>query len=257
MISGMQTGTTNQPTASSGGYPHRRDADDFAAEMRARQAAPTADQQQQPELSGTTQTSDDQVIARAQEAAGRLITGAAYQDWITVGRALQIGSAHSMYEAGTNKPQGSRYAACFSRWLAGTKLDKVADKGTRSGLLDLLDRLEDVERWRQTLPANRRLELNHPNTVWRHWQRSTVVRNPNKEKKPSPVAKLKQSLIESQEEVTRLTQADGGNLFTRETSAKDFVRIVRATFTPWKVNEIRKLLMDDESAGKPSKGEIK
>ena len=174
----------------------KRDADAFAADIRARQAAPTVDQQP-PELSGTTQNSDDQVIARAQEAAGRLIAGASYQDWITVGRALLIGRAHSMYEAGTNKPQGSRYAACFSRWLADTKLDRVADKGTRSRLLDLLDHIDAVEKWRQLLPTNRRLEINHPNTVWRHWQRSKIVPDPNKAQKPSPVAQLKQSLIES------------------------------------------------------------
>jgi hypothetical protein len=170
--------------------------------------------QQQPELSGTTQNSDDHVIARAQEAASRLIAGASYQDWITVGRALLIGRAHSMYEAGINKPEGSRYAACFSRWLADTKLDKVADKGTRSRLLDLLDHIEDVEKWRQTLATNRRLELNHPNTVWRHWQRSKVVPDPNKVQKPSPVAQLKQSLAAAEEEVARLKEANGGNLFT-------------------------------------------
>ena len=188
----------------------KRDADAFAADIRARQATPAVEQPElsrttqnsddQPELSGTTQNSDDQVIARAQEAASRLIAGASYQDWVTVGRALLIGRAHSMYEAGTNKPQGSRYAACFSRWLADTKLDKVADKGTRSRLLDLLDHIDVVEKWRQTLPTNQRLEFNHPNTVRRRWQRSKVDRDrdrdPNKVQKPSHVAQLKQSLIE-------------------------------------------------------------
>jgi hypothetical protein len=230
--------TVSSTTASRSTPNKRRTEDDFAAEMRARQAA----RQQQSGLSGTTQTADDQVIARAQEAACRLIAGASYQDWVMVGRALLIGRAHSMYEAGTNKPQGSRYAACFSRWLTETKLDKVADKGTRSRLLDLLDHIEDVEKWRQTLATNRRLELNHPNTVWRHWQRSKVVPDPNKAQKPSPFAAVKQSLIESQEEVARLKEANGGNLFTPKTSAKDVVRILRETFSTSKFDEIRRLI---------------
>jgi hypothetical protein len=237
--------TLNTNDGATASHAHRRDADDFRRDMQARQAAPVVEQ---TGLSRTTQNSDDQVIARAQEAASRLIAGASYQDWVTVGRALLIGRAHSMYEAGTNKPQGSRFAACFSRWLAGTKLDSVADKGTRSRLLDLLDHIEDVERWRQTLPANRRLEINHPNTVWRHWQRSKVVRDPNKAQKPSPIATIKQSLIESQEEVARLKEANGGNLFTSKTSAKDVVRILRETFSTSKFNEIRRLMKGDEPA---------
>jgi hypothetical protein len=233
---------TVSPTTASRSTPNKtRTPADFAAELQARQATPTVGQQQ-PELSRTTQISDDLVITRAQEAASRLIANASWQDWVSVGRALQIGRAHAMYEAGTNVPKGSKFAACISRWLTAMKLDRVADKGTRSRLLNLLDHIDAVEKWRQLLPPTRRLELNHPNAVWRHWQRSKVAPDPNKAQKPSPFAAVKQSLIESQEEVARLKEANGGNLFTRETSAKDVVRILRDTFSTSKFNEIRRLI---------------
>ena len=217
----------------------RRTPDNFAAEVRARRADHPAEQSS--ELSETTQVSDEQVIARAQEAANRLVAGASWQDWLAVGRALRIGRAHAMYEAGTNQPTGSRYAACFGRWLAAVKLDKVADKATRSRLFDLLDNLDAVEKWHQSLPTNRRLAINHPNTVWRHWQRSKVVPDPNKPRPPSPVTKLKQSLAEIEEENARLKQLNGGNTFTGKDTARDVVRVLRATFTENKLAEIRRL----------------
>jgi hypothetical protein len=207
----------------------RDDADDFAAALM------------QTELSRTTQNSDNQIIARAQEAASRLIAGASWQDWVAVGRALQIGRAHAMYEAGTNEPKGSKYAACMSHWLAATKLDKVADKSARSRLLDLLDNIGAVEKWRQTVPANKRLELNHPNTVWRHWQKSLVPTS-QQLRPPSPVAKLKESLIAAEEEVARLKQANGENSLTPKDTARHVVRVLRGMFSESKLVEICKLL---------------
>jgi len=49
-------------------------------------------------------------------------------------------------------------------------------------------------------------------------------------------------LVAAEEEVARLKEANGGNLFTSKTSAKDVVRILRETFSTSKLNEIRKLL---------------
>ena len=187
----------------------KRDADDFAADIRARQAAPAIEQtglndtartaddfaadtahaqlQHDDGLNRTTHPTNDQIIAQAHEAAERLIAGHEWQDWVAVGRALRIGRSHALYEAGTNKPEGKKYAASFARWLTEHKLDQIADKATRCRLLELMDHIDQVEIWRKTLASNKRLSINHPITVWKHWQRSKVVPDPNKAQKPSPV----------------------------------------------------------------------
>src|SRR5262245_14490065 len=212
--------------------------------MQARQAAPTVDQH---ELHDAGHTDDDQIVLDAQKAAERLITGPAWNDWVTLGRAAQVGRTEAMREAHVNRPEGRGYAVALHSWLSRTGLDKVlGDSSTRSRLLDLIDHITDVEAWRQTLPGNKRLELNHPRVVWQHWQRSKVVPDPNKAQKPSPFAAVKQSLIESQEEVARLKEANGGNLLTARTSAKDVVRILRETFSTSKFNEIRRLMRGEE-----------
>jgi hypothetical protein len=177
-----QTGITTAAPASS--YQHRRGPDDFVAELRAKRAT----DQQDDGLSGTTHA-DTQIIERAQAAAARLVAGAAWGDWVAVGRAHLIGRTEAMREAHAHKPEGKRYAAACSRWLATTKLDKVADKATRSRLLELLDHIDAVEKWRETLATNRQLALNHPNTVFRHWQKSRAIPDLNKQPAPSPVTR--------------------------------------------------------------------
>jgi hypothetical protein len=127
----VQTSITSSDTASS--HHHRRDADDFAREIKARKAT------EQDELSQDNPSSDINVINAAQEAAHRLLTGQAWQDWVAVGRALLVGRTEAMRTANTNKPTGKLYAAQFGQWLTAAKLDKVANKATRSRLLNLLD----------------------------------------------------------------------------------------------------------------------
>jgi hypothetical protein len=228
----VQTSITSSDTASS--HHHRRDADDFAREIKARKAT------EQDELSQDNPSSDINVINAAQEAAHRLLTGQAWQDWVAVGRALLVGRTEAMRTANTNKPTGKLYAAQFGQWLTAAKLDKVADKATRSRLLNLLDHIDEVEAWRATLATNKQLELNHPNTVWRHWQKATVVPTMASADKPlSPVAKLKESLAASQEEVHRLKEANGGNQFTSKDTPKSVVLVLQGTFSISKLKVIR------------------
>jgi hypothetical protein len=105
----------------------------------------------------------EEILARARQAANRLVSGHAWSDWVAVGRALAIGKTEAMREAHTNKPDGRLYAAAMARWLTRVGLDRVVgDRATRSHLLDLIEHLEAVEAWRRTLPLNRRVQLNHP-----------------------------------------------------------------------------------------------
>jgi hypothetical protein len=201
----------------------------------------------------TTHASDDrnvdvdQIVQRGREAAHRLINGTAFEDWIAVGHAVQVGRAAAMRDAGTNKPDGAKYAKALGRWLADNGLDKVAaDKGMRSRLLELIDHLDDVLKWRKTLPANKQLEQNHPNTVWRHWKSGTKVSDPNKQHRPSAVAKLKEQVAALDEECARLKELNGGNTFTAKDTARDVVRVLKATFHERKLKEIIRLLTAKE-----------
>jgi hypothetical protein len=219
----------------------RRTPDDFRAEINARH-------HDQQHGDGLTQhnPSDSDIIREAQEAAHRLVAGQSWEDWKAVARALQVVRTQSMAEANTNKPEGKHYAAAISRRLADAKLDKLLGgnehKALRCRLLDLIDRISDVETWRAKLPTNKRLKWNHPLTVYKNWQNSIIPTNNNSEKPGSPVAKLKQSVAELSEENQRLKQLNGGNTFTAKDTARDVVRILRSMFSESKLTEIRKLL---------------
>jgi hypothetical protein len=224
----------------------RRTPDDFRAGIDARQV-------DQHELSGTAHVPDsDEIVRFGVEAAERLTAGHHYADWIKVGRAVVVGRTEAMREAHVNRPEGRGYAAALHRWLVHTGLVRViGDTGARSRLLDLVDHHDQVEAWRKTLPSNKQLELNHPNTIWRHWKRSTVVPAPNKQPKPSPVAKLKESVAILEEENQRLKGLNGGNAFTSKDRPADVVRILVSTFSRHKLAEIRSLLGKEISGDPP------
>jgi hypothetical protein len=169
----------------------------------------------------------DPVVRRGQEAWSRLATREkhTWEDWLAVGEALRIGRHGAMLEAGTNKPSGSRYADIFGQWLKTTNFDAI-EKGTRSRLFGCLDHRDDIERWREALPLSRRLELNHPNSVWRNWS-ATVTDKGAAEKTTqlSPIAKLKQEVVRLEDENLQLRRA-GDDLFSARDSAADIARLL-------------------------------
>jgi hypothetical protein len=245
---------------------HKRDADDFRAALAASKLEQQHDGLPQSNPSPSTaltiiqtmqsdalpqgnpspSTRINAVIQAAQEAAHRLTAGQSWDDWKAVGRALQVVRTQAMAEARTNKPEGKHYAAAFGRLLSDAKLDKLVGgnehKALRSRLLDLIDHIDDVEKWRSVLPLNRRLELNYPRTIWQHWQHSKIPINNNSEKPPSLVAKLKENIAALEEENTRLKQLNGGNTLLAKDTARDVVRLLQQTYPESKLKEIRRLL---------------
>lgn len=134
-------------------------------------------------------------IRAGQEAWRRLSSGHTRQDWLLVGKACQLLRVEAMRTAHTNKPEGRRYSQEFSALLKVNGFDAI-DKSTRSRLFFILDNLAEIEKWLAIVPANKRLELNHPHTIWRAYQRA-VVKKPDDAapKKPSHVEQLKASLL--------------------------------------------------------------
>jgi hypothetical protein len=178
----------------------------------------------------------------AQEAWKRLSSGHTRQDWLLVGRACQLLRAEAMHTAHVNKPEGRRYNQEYSDLLKAYGFAGI-DKAVRSKLFFILDNNAEIEKWLTTVPAHRRLELNHPQTIWRAYQR-TIIKKRDDGKKPSHVERLTTSLIESQEENTRLKrEAERGSPFTRQDTARDIAGVVfRTILSPSKAREVAREL---------------
>src|SRR5947209_9081005 len=155
----------------------------------------------------TTTNGRSSADARAWE---RLASDRTWRDWLSIGAALLVGRAAAMREAHVNRPQGRGYNTAFSTWLERYGFDAI-DQGDRSRLFACMDNRPAIEAWRQTLPLNKRLLLNHPAAVLRSWKAKTAT--PHASKAVSPLTKLKAQNIELLEQVHRLERT-GGELFS-------------------------------------------
>jgi hypothetical protein len=167
----------------------------------------------------------DEIVRRGQEAWTRLQAGRSWEDWLAVGEAIQVGRHRAMVEADTNQPRGSRFNSIFGEWLQETGFSTL-DKGDRKRLLDCLEHRAAIEAWRETLPANKRLQLNHPASVWRNWQKATVAgKAASKPAQLSPIGKLKQEVVRLEDENLQLRRA-GDDLFSSKDTAADIARLI-------------------------------
>jgi hypothetical protein len=199
----------------------------------------------QSALSETTSvgwSNPDDIVRRGQEAWSRLQSGRSWQDWLAVGEAVQVGRHRAMIEADTNQPRGSRYDSIFGDWLRETGFDTI-DKADRKRLFDCLAHRGEIEAWRQTLPTNKRLQLNHPTSVWRNWQKATVAGKATANRTPqlSPISKLKQEVVRLEDENLQLRRA-GDDLFSSRDSAADIARLIAdrllQRLSPTKVHQV-------------------
>jgi hypothetical protein len=140
---------------------HRKTEDDFARDMKERQAGLTRGQQKDRETH----------IKQGQESWQRHIHkgDATWNDWTAIGAALLIGRQDAMATAETEQPIGSRYNSEFGSWLAHHHFDNI-DKGDRIRLIEVIDNLPAIEAWLATLTQTARLRLNHPSSILRKWK---------------------------------------------------------------------------------------
>jgi hypothetical protein len=96
-----------------------------------------------------------------------------WQDWILVGHALQAGRFLSMRTACVNQAVGQKYNHAMSVWLRETGFAAIT-QATRSDLFRCIENLIEIQKWRETLDEDDRLNCNHPQSVMRRWRR--VVR---------------------------------------------------------------------------------
>jgi hypothetical protein len=89
---------------------------------------------------------------------------ASWDDWVLVGKAIQVGHEEAKRQAG-GKATGKKYSAVFHPWLKDNGFLDM-DKDDRSKLLWLVNRLPEIEAWRATRSKRERALWNHPYTVY-------------------------------------------------------------------------------------------
>jgi len=201
-------------------------------------------------------------IEKGREAWKSIRDDAHFGDWIKIGRALDIGRTEAMREAHANEPVGRGYNTAFSAWLDREGFGNM-DKATRSNLASVMEHLAEINAWRTTI-GDKRHKLNHPGAVWRSWQKSTKVPDPNRTQEPSPNAKIRESLAAAEERAHELEKqiADGGSNFNRNDTAQDQAAfLARELLTSNKVlnliNALHKEVKRMKTFEKTKQGEVK
>jgi hypothetical protein len=187
---------------------------------------------------------DLEIVRLGQQAMAR--KRRVWDDWIAVAKAIQIGRAEVMRELYTNEPRGRRYEKAFGNWLVANSFKEI-DKGARSRLLDCLKHIVEIEEWRAGLTDSQRFKFNHPDSVLRKWRASTVVPDPNAPPKVSAVQKLKDSLIDLQNENDRMKreiERGGGDLWCAEDRPQDIARVILSKLSKTKAEKVARELLN-------------
>jgi hypothetical protein len=123
------------------------------------------------EEGGTVPPSDviAEAIAAADEIDGDDTTR--WEKWIKIGRALEVASREAMRRSGTNSRKPGKYPMEYNKWLNENPRfrRRPLDNKARAALLNVMERLPAIEARRATLLEDKRISLNHPVTVWRHF----------------------------------------------------------------------------------------
>src|SRR6267142_76252 len=94
-----------------------------------------------------------------------------FENWVAVGKALVILRSAALRGAHANKPYGTAFRIEAARLLREAGLDEI-NHHDRFKVHRMMENLEAIERWRDSLSDAAVRRLRHPGTVWAHWQRS-------------------------------------------------------------------------------------
>src|SRR5580704_3659629 len=139
-------------------------------------------------------------VERGRQAWKSLRNDETFEKWIAIGRAIEIGRVETMRLLHSNRPAGAQWSRVFGAWLAENGFDEI-DKGVRSRLQTCLDNLPAIEMWRQNIGLGQRLQLNHPNTVWRKWQAAKEAPNGSDRSVSPPPNRKDMEIVRLQEEL--------------------------------------------------------
>ena len=165
-----------------------------------------------------------------------------WEKWVAIGRAIDIARTTIMRHLGTNLPKGRTWSTVFGRWLLENEFDQI-DKAARSRLQTCIGNLPAIEARRATLPLKRRLELNHPNAVLRHWRSAS--------EKPRDRKNTIRDLFEGDHTADKITHSIAPVDFSPEhiaASAHNFVEIFGAEDTQRFVTALQTILAEPDPA---------
>src|SRR6516225_2885488 len=158
---------------------------------------------------------------RAQEGWQILKRGGEdFRYWIGVGQAIDAFRRQLFHDLKINEPKGQAYKEAMGAYLkqngwnqppkwkpgmtlpdgspvAAPNLEQTIgiDDGVRANLQHVIDRLAEIDAWRATQPLGNVLRQNHPNTVWRAFQKAFPdpdKQRENGEKRRSDTARLRE-----------------------------------------------------------------
>jgi hypothetical protein len=183
------------------------------------------------------------IVRLGQEAMTR--KRRAWDDWLAIAEALQVGRTDVMREIYTNDPHGRRFEKAMGEWLIAHGFKEI-DKGTRTRALDCLKHKVEIQAWRARLTDSERWKFNHPDTVLRKWKASTVVPDPSAPPRVSPVQKLKDSVVALHEENDRMRreiERGGGDLWSAEDRAQDIAMVILSKLTKRKAETVARAIL--------------
>lgn len=145
------------------------------------------------------------VVAKGRDAWERLKSRRNINDWWAVAEALKAVQDEATIRAGTSK--GGRHSKIMGDLLHENGLGDI-DKGDRWRAIEMLKHRRDIEIWLETLPLNRRLRLNHPRSILRRWEKSTVFSSQKRKNGPTTLEKTEQELFDALERIDRLESGE-------------------------------------------------
>jgi hypothetical protein len=183
------------------------------------------------------------VVRLGQEAMAR--KRRSWDDWLLIAEALQAGRTEVVHALHTNETHGRRFEKAMGEWLIAHGFKEI-DKGARSRLRDCLEHKAKITAWRARLTDSERWKFNHPDTVLKKWKASTVVRDPNQPKPPSPMQKLKDELIavvEERDRYKREVERGVGDLWAPEDRPRDIAKIILSKLTKAKAEKVAREIL--------------
>jgi hypothetical protein len=152
----------------------------------------------------TISAATEKLIVQGKAAWESLKRVESWDQWRTIGFAIEAGRKDIMESLGINDPHSNtkKLKDEIGIWLKATGFNEI-DKTVRSRLRSCIENLTQIEQWRKTLDANERVALNHPNSIWRKY---TATLRDARAGKPHRADAKDEVIRELQDEVDRLTK---------------------------------------------------
>lgn len=178
----------------------------------------------------------------------RMGAGSHLDDWLSYFPGLAIRRRLAMRLAFTNKPEGKGYAQAFRELMKADGLLDPAVKTSFTAVLWLGDdpeRMKVLRELREAMPPGQRSRLNSPITARQRVEAILQARRHGVEEsvKASPVALLKEAMVEQAREIVELKQKlakhEQGSLFDlKHDSADDIASAITGNLSAHKAKSL-------------------